>query len=89
MAVMPQLKGLNRGETYPARHQGIHDRILGSGRELGIDTLDLLPALQGHDAEDLKIFPNDALHPNPLGYRLIADALSAHIRAEYLERGGG
>ncbi|MFQ5458523.1 MAG: hypothetical protein ACE5FC_08760, partial [Myxococcota bacterium] len=67
----------------------IHDRILAAGSALGLDTLDLLPALKGHDAEDLKIFPNDALHPNPLGHRLIAYALAAHIRANYLGGDGG
>ena len=89
LAVMPQLKGLKAGDAYPERNQRIHDRILNAGRELGIDTVDLLPALQGHDPEDLKIFPHDALHPNPLGHRLMAEKLSGHIRAEYLKAGQG
>lgn len=89
MAVMPQIKGIKPGDTYPERNQRIHDRILKAGRDLGIDTVDLLPVLQGHDPEALKIFSKDTLHPNPLGHRLLAEKLSGHIRAEYLKTGEG
>lgn len=83
VAVFPRLVGLKADETYPA--QAIQDQVVQtSGKELGIDTLDLLPALKGQDAETLKVTRTDTFHLNPYGHRVVAGILKKYILEKYL-----
>ncbi len=82
LAVFPRLEGLRAGEVYPA--QSIQNQVLEAGRELGIDTFDLLPALKGQDEALLKIEARDTFHPNRQGHLLIARALKKVVDERYL-----
>lgn len=84
LSVFPRLVGLGEGETHS--HQKIHDQILAAGRELGIDTMDMLAALKGQSGEKLRITPGDHFHPNPEGHRLIAQKLAERIEADFLSK---
>ncbi|MBI3252604.1 MAG: hypothetical protein HYZ52_04750 [Candidatus Omnitrophica bacterium] len=84
LAVYPELVGTAPDEKYPDDLMKIQRQVLEAGRSLSIDTLDLLPAIQGHDARELRIAPNDWFHPNRRGHRLVAEAVSRAVREKYL-----
>ncbi|MBI3315815.1 MAG: SGNH/GDSL hydrolase family protein [Candidatus Omnitrophica bacterium] len=84
LAVYPQLRDLGPGETYPEELLKVQRQIVEAGRGLSIDTLDLLPALQGHSRKELEINAKDWFHPNPFGHHLLAKAMDEHIRQKYL-----
>lgn len=87
VAVFPRLVGLKTDETYPA--QGIQNQVVQTaGKELGIDTLDLLPALKGYDAESLKVTKTDTFHLNPQGHDIVARALKRYVFEKFLSGPG-
>lgn len=83
VVVFPRLAGSGAAGTYPA--QKIQDQVVATARELGIETLDLLPALRGQDAESLKVTTTDTFHLNPLGHEIVAAFLEKYIRDHHLE----
>ena len=68
---------LHEFDTYPYRD--VHDMIVRTCQELGIDVIDLLPVLEKYNDRDLWVHPTDP-HPNARahGYsaRAIADVIS-------------
>ncbi len=80
LAYCPQFENLKPGESYPPALERIRRQVLGAGRELGIDTIDLLEAVRGQDPEKLKVSTGDSFHPSPYGHQLFAKALAAHLK---------
>jgi lysophospholipase L1-like esterase len=75
VAVWPVLTDLT--VDYPFRE--VHETVGRFCRREGISWLDLLPALEGHEASDLWVHPIDA-HPNEIAHRLVADRLAPAVR---------
>ena len=71
VAIFPFLHNL--GPDYPFRE--IHHQIKADCEQLGIDCLDLDPALSAHFDERLTVNPFDA-HPNERAHEIAAEALT-------------
>jgi len=65
-----------------ARYRRAFDRIRKLAAAAGLDVLDLGPLYEKH-AGRLKIRPEDHEHLNPLGHRLVAEALRERMDAEH------
>jgi lysophospholipase L1-like esterase len=76
VAVLPLLVGLDG--DYP--FASVHADVAAACAELGVEHVDLLPALQGRDPATLWVHPVD-LHPNGEAHRIIAEALAPEIAA--------
>ena len=70
VAIFPFLHNL--GTDYPFRE--IHRQIKADCEQLGIDCLDLDPALAAHSDERLTVNPFDA-HPNERAHEIAGEAL--------------
>jgi len=78
LAVFPILVQLEDEAGYPFREE---ERIIREfSEQLGLPTLDLLPAFLGQDAPDLWVSAADQ-HPNAAGHRIAAAALLPFVRA--------
>lgn len=62
---------------YPYRD--LHARITRLAASLRIPTLDLLPAYDGWDAEDLAVVPFTDPHPNALAHRIAAESILEYL----------
>ena len=74
VAIFPFLHNL--GPDYPFRE--IHQQIKADCERLGIDCLDLDPALSSHADERLTVNPFDA-HPNERAHEIAAEALASWL----------
>jgi hypothetical protein len=75
VAIFPFLHNL--GPEYSFRQ--IHGQIQADCEDLGIDCLDLDPALSAHSDERLTVNPFDA-HPNERAHEIAAEALTEWLR---------
>ena len=57
-------------------HVAAYDIVRYEAYQNGFDVIEPLPSFINADVTRLKILPRDSIHPNELGHRLIADALS-------------
>lgn len=76
MVIFPVLHDLDR---YPFR--AVHAKIADFGASSGFPVVDLLPAFEGRNEEDLQVHPTD-FHPNHLGHEVAARFLSARLAGE-------
>jgi len=75
--LMPEMRELN---PYPL--QDTHDRMMEYLTKNGESTIDLLPLIRkvaGHTWKDLRLSPNDTIHPNIKGHKLVAGILKGPI----------
>ncbi len=59
-------------------YRGVHERLGGFWRALGVPHLDLLGVFEAHPGEPLAIGPYDA-HPNERAHAIAADAIAAFL----------
>lgn len=79
VAILPMLVGLDGdGGGYP--FLPLHSALAQACDELGIEHIDLLPALLGQPAEDLRVHRVD-LHPNARACLALARALAPRVEA--------
>lgn len=76
VALFPFMYSLD--DHYP--FLSLHQMVGGYCRQDSIPFLDLFPAFKGHPYTDLWVHPTDQ-HPNEIGHRLAAEALSRHIQS--------
>lgn len=69
------------GEDYPFRHA--HEEIVARCREKNISVLDLLPMMQTHANESLRVSRFDS-HPNERAHAIAAEAICGELLADYL-----
>lgn len=74
VTVFPYLRDF---ETYSLGND--HDWIAQEAHRIGIDVLDLLPAMKGCRNGLFEEIRVDELHPNPIGHRCAAQAIAEHI----------
>lgn len=74
VATWPVLAHLDREYPFRAAHETVGRFCHASG----IAWVDLLPALQGREAQDLWVHPHDP-HPNALAHRLVAESLAPTV----------
>jgi lysophospholipase L1-like esterase len=77
VVVFPVLYDL---ESYPWAEA--HGQVASAARERGFHVLDLLPAYQGHDPNDLQVVEGDHVHPNAAGHRIAAGAIERYLREQ-------
>lgn len=77
VAIVPWLVG--SGDSYP--HAAAHRIVALEAARAGFETVDVTPAFLAVGMSSLRVSPQDPLHPNPLGHRIIAESLAARIRA--------
>lgn len=66
-------------DEKPYRYQYVTDKIFALAREAGVETLDLLPSVQGMAARDIMNTPEDR-HPNAEGHRRMGMALHEKLK---------
>jgi hypothetical protein len=79
LVIWPLLEGLDAGYPFEAQHA----LVAGFCRELGIPTLDLLPAFRGAAPENYWVALDDH-HPNAEAQNLAADTTFSTLRREGL-----
>ena len=75
LAIFPWLHHLE-GESYP--FERAHRVVSAIAKDEGFEVLDLLPAFQGRQAEDLWVHPSDQ-HPNEIAHAIAAQAMFDHL----------
>ncbi len=77
--VLPAWPADDRWEVYDGANGELHRRIVVRFRELGFETLDLLPALSREDPARLRLAADDPWHPNSAGHAWLAEQLAAWL----------
>ena len=75
LVIFPVLSGDLEATFSDYPWKDIHQRVLAEAKINGFETLDLLPYFAEYTPGMLKLNSHDALHPNPLGHRIAADAI--------------
>ena len=61
--------------------EGLYPQILEAAAARGFRAIDLRPAYATHPPEQLRLLPEDPIHPGPLGHVLAAEAILAGLDA--------
>ena len=77
LVLWPFLQGLGPARTYP--FDSLHREVASDCEKAGIPFLDLRPALQSTNQEDLWVTPGD-MHPNPTAQQLAVPSLLEFVR---------
>lgn len=77
VVLWPFLQGLGPARTYP--FDSLHREVASDCEKAGIPFLDLRPALQSTNQEDLWVTPGD-MHPNPTAQQLAVPSLLEFVR---------
>jgi hypothetical protein len=75
----PFMQGLGKGRYYP--FQKLHNLVASDCEAAGIPFLDVLPALETTNHEELWVTPADP-HPNPTAQRLVMPMISKFVRSQ-------
>lgn len=75
LVIIPELSSLDK-QPYP--YLEIHRRVANQAKKNGLMVLDLYPTFAPQRPKDVTISDTDC-HPNPLGHRIIAEALEKKI----------
>lgn len=76
VVIFPLLDLDPRASFDSYRWRDIHRQVTEAATRRGFATLDLLPAFATHRPADLRVAPNDDLHPNALGNQIAAEAIA-------------
>jgi lysophospholipase L1-like esterase len=72
-------------DRYP--YAAMHQQLVRTGRDLGVEMLDMLPDFRGIDGRRLAVEPFTDPHPSELAHRIIAQRLFEYVK-QRLEAGG-
>ena len=79
---------ISREGWYAGSARERHARIAAAGEDAGLDVLDLLPVFAEHNIETIRDKPWDTFHPNELGHRIAATAITGEFRNRGYLHGG-
>jgi lysophospholipase L1-like esterase len=84
LAMFPLLLTGNEPPEEQEQVQRMYEQVKEAAAQFGLRFLDLRAAFRDYSAAQLRLLPDDPIHPNALGHRLAGDAIAARLAADGL-----